>query len=228
MEPTDHDNNILKAPCFSSIITNEQRDALIRAIWPTEGHVDNSSFHYFEAYFQHMNQECHPMLEMGHAAQNFTDLIQILNILRADLSSTGSQIRAKIKELNPMLGANETKLCKSTELVVKLWLTIDDMEYQPFGSSIPPRLLPDDFTLAQTIQQLIDRPSAALMPSPNAISPHGGNFPESLTVVNLEEIGGFRILWTNNLLDHLKLDGSIILLYRHAAVLYRLRHCALP
>ena len=51
--------------------------------------------------------------------------------------------------------------------------------------------------------------------------PVSSRWPQSLTLYNLERIGGFEIVWTDHLADHLFLDEDLgtIKVYHHAYVL---------
>jgi hypothetical protein len=48
-------------------------------------------------------------------------------------------------------------------------------------------------------------------------------FPKLLNGRELERVGGIRINWTDNLLDHLAIDGSVISIFCHVSVLRRIK-----
>ena len=74
---------------------------------------------------------------------------------------------------------------------------------------------PDTSSLVEVVQSLRTR------------APHGAvatqQFPEVFNAFDMMRMAGFDIRWTDNLSNHLCIDGKVIWLYYHVSVLMRMR-----
>jgi hypothetical protein len=222
----------LDDPCFSrEPIPPDKRQALIDSFWPpsaTLGHDrDLDNVDDFEAYFNFLQQECDPVSQTSHATQSYADLAYVLDIVKSNATVTMSDLRQIIMNANARFRTDEPKLSTSIQLVVRLWLMSNVRNLIPndhvaLQTALP---WPDHSSLAGVLQQWTNQ-SQVLFQSP--YSPSKEEFSDLLNVFDLKRISGYRIQWTNDLMNHLTMNGLVIYLYHHVSVLQRIRKSATP
>lgn len=194
-------------------------DAFLSLLWPPTGnHHPQQNPDEFGAYFVYFQQECRQDIANNHAMQTYADLALILGIIRGNPSANLTGIRALIKNTNAVLASDERKLSLSIELVVRLWLMVSVKIIMPvyrndFEVSLP---WPDDQSLSDVLRRHISQPTASHLSALDKFSPY-------FNIVHMRDIAGFRVLWTNNLADHLTMRGTAIYMFHHVSALKRLR-----
>ena len=214
---------LLDIPCFSSnSTTGEVRQALINSLWPSSqapgDHVDD-----FAAYFTFLEGECHINLQDDYAVRTFADLVDILGLVRSNITATMDELRQTVQNTYSKFGTDTQKITASIELVVRLWLMINVRNLMPkdhlvLQTSLP---WPDASSLVDVFRQRIGQ-SHATHSIPRDY------FPECLNVCDLRRISGYQTYWTDDLMSHLALDGGVIYLYYHVSVLRRIRKSVQP
>jgi hypothetical protein len=206
---------VLNVPLFSSISTRLVKQTLIARLWPTHlAQCDNVES--FDAYFHYFNEECHSRLQSRHAARTVVDLVDIADHVKNNTMIPMTDLRHSLQITHPQLGNDIQKLSASIELATRLWLMINVRNLMPND----PRTLqtalpwPDTSSLEDIIQRW------TLVP-PAFSNTARRKFPDTLNVSDLERVTNFRIVWTDDLMNHLVLDDRVIYIYYHVSVLKR-------
>jgi hypothetical protein len=224
-ESTSLDN-----PCFShKPVSPEGRQVLINKLWPPNATSDHDNVEDFEAYFNFLQQECDPVSQKSNAIQSYADLAYVLGIVKGNADATMSELRQTIINVQPSLGRDETKLSASIELVVRLWLTVNIRNLMPNDRICLQSFLPwpDSLSLTEVLQRWTDQSQTqAQLQPPVSRSSLRDELPDVLNVCDLKQTFGYKIQWTNDLTNHLAMNGSVIYLYHHVSVLRRIRSSA--
>jgi hypothetical protein len=177
----------------------------------------------FYAYFASLEEDCYPGLSSSHAIRTFDDAVALLNIINNNISNNVDDVLLKVRS-SPMFAlVDEEKLLMSIEFVIRCWLLLkfriarstpkgQRRRYYMFNGCIFPWSRED--SLAQVLQKTVIRPT------PNCYE--RDCFSEFLNVVDMNKIAGFTILWTNNLGEHLTIQGRFLYLFSQIAALKRL------
>jgi hypothetical protein len=218
--------------CFSrSPVSPEGRQVLINKFWPPNATSDDDNVEDFTAYFNFLQQECDPASQQINAIQSYADLAYVLGIVKGNADATMSDLRQTLMNVQPSLGRDETKLSASIELVVRLWLTVNIRNLMPNDRICLQSFLPwpDSLSLMEVLQRWTDQSQTqAQSQPPVSTSPLRGEFPDVLNVCDLKQTFGYKIQWTNDLTNHLAMNGSVIYLYHHVSVLKRIRNSVSP
>jgi hypothetical protein len=144
--------------------------------------------------------------EMHFASQDFESLLQIIQTIRQNRSSTLEDTIARAREKFP--GASDAAVGRSIELAIRLWLGLNVYVENnwPIG-----RLNTRDSHTRWYNSQKADQFVELLFPEDRT----GGwttstrfQIDGSLTLANLKNLCGLHIRWTSNLQDHLRLTGQ--------------------
>jgi hypothetical protein len=222
----------LNNSCFSrNPVSPEGRQVLINKLWPPNATSDHDDVDDFEAYFNFLRQECDPSSQQSNAIQSYADLAYVLGIVKGNTDLTMSELRQTLMNVQPSLGRDETKLSASIELVVRLWLTVNIRNLMPNDRICLQSFLPwpDSLSLMEVLQRWKDQSQSQVQSQPPVSrSPLRGELPDVLNVCDLKQTFGYKIQWTNDLINHLAMSGSVIYLYHHVSVLKRIRNSASP
>ncbi|KAK8097668.1 uncharacterized protein PG998_013154 [Apiospora kogelbergensis] len=77
---------------------------------------------------------------------------------------------------------------------------------------------------SQSLQDVLSQ--ITVSPSNNSsgqLDSSNGKFSTYLNAADMEKIAGYRIVWTNRLLDHLDTAGTLVYMFHHVSVLKRLK-----
>jgi hypothetical protein len=221
------------------------QDYIIASLWSSK--QIQESF----AYFEYFKLECKTWRLSGSAVaiqtyQDFLDLVDHLKRNRNEKrsasavldffppiqpadektplpeeESTLEQLQMPLRERFPY--CDPASATNSIFLVVRLWLMLNvgsSAILSPFyGRSSP------DWTEDQSLDTFID----ACFPA-SEWGPRLSQWPYSLNAYNLQRIGGFEIIWTDHLADHLYLNEDLgtINIYHHVQVTRGLLHTRSP
>ena len=214
------------------------RSKIILGIWGQNAKVEQQNSN---AYFQHFTRECEAWRLSGCpvAIQTYRDLLELVEHLknhRQDkrVSSpiydffppslpSGRLLQPRSLPLSPnqMLlplsarfsECERDSVKNAIDLVICLWLMLNTAT--PGLRNFPGR----SYLVWEETESLDDFIERSLpVTQPISVS---SRWPQSLTLYNLERIGGFEIVWTDHLADHLFLDEDLgtIKVYHHAYVL---------
>ncbi len=218
---------------------------IIASLWSTQQH------HNSAAYFQYFKEECEAWRLSDSAVaiqtyQDFLDLVQHLKQTRNEKRSAPAvleffpPLHAADDEKTPTPSLSEDSASEQLQsplrhrfpycdpvsatnsifLTVRLWLMLN------VGSSalVPGRSSPE-WLEDQSLDNFID----SCFPV-SEWGPRLSQWPFSLNAYNLERVGGFELVWTDHLADHLYLNEDLgtIAVYHHVQTLRGLLHPKSP
>lgn len=198
-------------------LKTEQKCAIIHAFWP---HLDLIERDYIEEDYATLFEFLGKTLQSlyPHASKFATQEWDGLLSMITTLSGNRTMTRKALIEDNKKayINTSDASITRSIELAVRLWLGIYICSN---GLSVGPRNPRDrriDWQDNQALDKMIARRfSQGTRKTAFADIP----FDESFTAVNLKTICRLHIRWTDNLIDHLKLEGPrgqrCLSIYRH-------------
>lgn len=224
------------------------QDHITASLWSTQHH------HNTGVYFQYFREECEawrlsdsPVTIQTY--QDFLDLVEHLRRTRHEKRSAPAvldffpPIQAADEEKTPTPSltdestAEQLKLSlryrfphcdpvsatNSIFLTVRLWLMLN------VGSSAILTLCPGRSSPEWTEDQSLDNLIDSCFPA-SEWGPRLSQWPFSLHAYNLERVGGFELIWTDHLADHLYLNEDLgtISVYHHVQVLRGLLQAKSP
>lgn len=191
------------------------------------------------AYFDYFANECYNWRGTSKpvAIETYGDFLNLVDHLRTNSGEPQSSVKVfaffpprtesvqygssqhATEFLEPLATrrrfCSEASVFNAMNLTVRLWLMINvgssDTTVSPAKSCIE---WPHDKSLQELVSSTFHCEQSS---KPQEL----GHWSKALNAYNLDRIGGFKILWTSNLADHLYLDEDleIIRLYHHANVL---------
>lgn len=228
------------------------QDHVIKSLWSSSGPHDSS------IYFDYFEEECKAwrFSDSTVAIQTYQDFLDLVAHLKschhepisssavldffppfqathergslpspAEYTSQSLQIplRERLPAVDPVAAKN------SIFLAVRLWLMLN------VNSSDIHALTPGRSSLEWTEDQSLDDFIEACFPASEYTPARLSQWPYSLNAYNLQRVGGFIIVWTDHLADHLYLNEDLgyIHIYHHVQVLRGLlraknQHHSLP
>lgn len=144
------------------------------------------------SFLDHYFEECSLMFNADRLSPERThqEILDLITFVRTRTTISREDLIRDIRENGPTWLRSDTDCVNDAlELGIRLWLLVDT----------------DKWTDRQSLEEFISQSTrvrnfaAILDPSFNAY--------------NLERVGGFRIMWTNCLQDHLSLDNTHTALY---------------
>ncbi|KAL1839858.1 hypothetical protein VTJ49DRAFT_1044 [Mycothermus thermophilus] len=212
---------LLRAPVFSGAAFSEPlKEAVLEALWPQTDEEERSGpcpVDDFDSYFEYLEHQCSHERRELHAIQTFDDVIALLDVIKKHQTKSLDHILDMVRATTSnqaLSAADEDKLLESIEFVVRCWLMINvciaprssGRWYHIFrGQPLP---WPRTDSLSQAIQRSLAVPST--MDHSGVAS---GDFPDIFNVVDMKKIVGFKVMWTNNLGDHLVVRGRFVYLF---------------
>ena len=195
------------------------RSSLVAQLWPaTECTCDWRNFSpYFE---KHYATQC-LIGARDQSAKTHQDIVEFATIVSEMCRQPKQRLKQRISCTRGCAAASELELNNSTELVVRLWLMVNVgcPSSEPWMMHTLPQShlpWPDDLSLVEVLRKRLLQGSAQ--------ETKKMRFSKFLNVMSLQRIGGFRICWTENMLDHLRLEeeSRILFVFQHVSVLHRL------
>ena len=228
-------------------LDNRLQDHITAALWPTQ----QNQHHHPAVYFQYFSEQCDAWRLSDSAVaiqtyQDFLDLVEHLKRTRSEKRSSPAvldffpplqaadyektptpsivediitdqlqlPLRDRFSQCDPVAATN------SIFLTVRLWLMLNVGSSALFpGKSSP------EWSEEQSLDSFID----SCFPT-SEWGPRLSQWPFSLNVYNLERVGGFVLVWTDHLADHLYLNEDLgtIHIYHHVQALRGLLHSKSP
>ncbi|KAL2356585.1 hypothetical protein BJ546DRAFT_838594 [Cryomyces antarcticus] len=209
--------SIFRGQC---ILSDPAKEAIIASLWKTHP-IRPITIATFDSYFNYYQVQCHASHEAKHAAATHRDILDIVDHISRHSDQSKEMLQASLQIAHPRLGTLPDKLGNSIELAVRLWLMIEirtsapgPEEYLSLQPAIP---WPERYSVAELVRHHFTT-------SPPAYVTGKMRFSKLLNARNLTKIGGFQLLWTDNLLDHLAIkEEKGICVYFHAAVMQQIR-----
>ena len=198
-------------------LKTEQKCGLINTFWP---HLHLAEQDYiggdYTAFFEFIGrtlQGLHPHA-LGFAAQELDSLLAIVYTLTLRRTCTRKEIIGYVK--TSYSNTSDAAVARSIELAVRFWLGINASSKTLSVGPRNPRDSRIDWHDDQSLDQMVAAQFSHRV-SRTALT----NFPldESFTAVNLKNVCRLHIRWTDNLVDHLRLNGPrgqrSLSIYRH-------------
>ena len=224
------------------------QDHITASLWSAPQHYNSA------AYFQYFKDECEAWRLSDSAVaiqtyQDFLDLVEHLKRTRSEKRSASAVLdffpplqtaddektptpsviegsaleqlqlpfRHRFPHCDPISATN------SIFLTVRLWLMLN------VGSSAILTLFPGRSSPEWMEDQSLDDFIDSCFPA-SEWGPRLSQWPFSLNAYNLERVGGFELVWTDHLADHLYLNEDLgtISVYHHVQVLRGLLHAKSP
>ncbi|KAM7206007.1 hypothetical protein V8F33_000837 [Rhypophila sp. PSN 637] len=215
---TTVDSEFIETQIFTNIpLSQPFRQALVSRLWPGT-FLDEADDTSLQAYLSQTQREFTIGFAGHHAVETFSDLFLILELIRSDTSMCLAELRQNILDRRPKLAlATASQLSTSIELAVRLWLMVSVKITMPshrrlLEASLP---WPDNLSLLEVFQRHLTQPSITQTPGI-------GIFSEYLNVVDMKKIANIRVLWTNNLGEHLAMQGQTLYIFQHVAAIRQL------
>jgi hypothetical protein len=210
-------------PTLPRALPRAVKQEIIARLWTSPQRFDIDPDIY-QAYFEYYEDACATFLGDEHAARTHEDIVRIVAYLNSNGSEEKSKIRTNLSHAYPHLSNNVQRMDNSIELATRLWLMIN-IRSSTSNVSRSSLIWPESSSLAEVI-----RSRFGVIPPSHPMSKL--TFSRLFNAYNLERIGGFRILWTDNLLDHLALDddgmSKAVYVYYHVAILRNLKQSIMP
>ena len=216
------------------------QDHIISSLWPSQENTHPS------VYLKYLQLECETWTRSAttFAVETYRDFLDLVDHLKRNrhaprnspivlgffprLSSTQERLPSPLQDtsrqslhlpLRDRYASCESAIAEaSIFLVVRLWLMLNvgplDTDTFVPGTSLE---WPEDQSLDDVIKGCFQTAD---------LGPKVSQWRTSLNASSIERIGGFEIIWTDNLADHLYLseENDTISVYHHVQVLHGLRH----
>lgn len=197
--------------------------SFINALWPQDGlpsHFSENIAEQFEAYFAYLRRECDRCDPNRHAARTFQDLIQILDIVKANIHVSKAALCQKVRSKHSnFLEAEDHQIAASIDLSVRLCFMVNIRDGMPSQAFSLQTVLhwPHDASLMSVMETWQGR----LSTQTHTID---SKYP---TIPDLEKIAAIKVRWTDNMLDHLRLNNQTLYVFHHVSALERLQGAGL-
>jgi hypothetical protein len=210
----------LKASVFDPIIDEETKARIVNSLWglnPGASHhcVPKTASNY-RSYFNYYMEQCDTA---GHDNRRFLsvrthqDIVDIVshiktNISRDDLSQV---LKGRWPHSDPRSGSDQ--IDGSIDLAARLLLLVDvgDLKYGFHGRN---RLIWDRGSLKSLVHSYFN--------TAQSLQNEHVKLEKTFNARNLIRIGGFKLEWTNNLADHLRIlddDEKIVAIFSNVSFL---------
>jgi hypothetical protein len=195
--------------------------ALLDAFWSDPGPLFDKKRMQVDIYFEYF--EAQSMLALKNWGKYNISSLKFHHV--TDVARMIKQECTRV-EIESFLTEILTGECKSIsseviDLTVRLLLMVPNWSILTGASADEATLTWMDGTVSKAFTRHFRQRNASkeLMP---IIPSDQGKIDKTLTVRNIEEIGGLKIVWTSNLLDHLQLrkDRRSVEIFHHASFLH--------
>lgn len=191
-------------------LDEHERLRLILEFWPQSQvqprDIDEENY---RQYFDYLGGELAELegYRESFAAQSFESLLAIIQELRRGRPKNEIVRSLQLQFLN----VTHDSVIRSVELAARLWLTTNiQTDVGPLHIGETVMAWNTDTALDVQYQTFVDKLQTA-----NSSKLESTSFSHILTAVNLADVYNIRIHWSDNLLDHLRLEGNILFVYRH-------------
>lgn len=210
-------------------LPDETKIAIIDALWPnakvptTPHNICN-----WDAYFEHYTAECHRALHAGRGEhitiRKHADIAAIARELQDGLTKEDIADRLVTLDTQQRDDAIKKRMAEgSLRLVARLLAMVDIGPISPYHIQGPTPLdwSDDSSTIQSTINNYFIK----------STTPAGAvKLSRDFTAVNIERFAGIKIVWTNNLADHLRFvdDDTKLCVFHHTNFLRHQDDSILP
>jgi hypothetical protein len=206
--------------------TNDTRCAILNAIWGSNFVPQQFSqdVRLGDSYLRYYSEQCINALHskgLDDIVSTHADIVDIIERLR-DPDSTRERLKDHLRDKfpDPPPDNSETLICETIDLAVRLWLMVDVGELLHGFVPGQKSLRWEQGVLKDLLVNHFSSPVAMPMRVVRV------KLDRLFTARNLERIAGLQIIWTSNVLDHLRLmvDDTRIAIYHHASCLEHLKN----
>ncbi|KAK7937670.1 uncharacterized protein PG986_014538 [Apiospora aurea] len=212
---------LLQGSIFTpNALSADAKALFLDSIWPRSSLSKTSSTADFDAYFAYLRQEVNRTDPDGHIVNSYNDIVWVITLVSRSPTEKLADLQSTIQTAHPR--GNEQKVSASLELSLRLWLLINVRILMPADTQDMHNSLP--WPKGQCLQEVLSRVIVSSTNNiPGQLGAGSGKFSVYLNVADMKRIAGYRIVWTNRLLDHLDTEGSSIYMFHHVSVLKRLK-----
>jgi hypothetical protein len=209
------DPDPLKAPLQSlsrQSLSEPCKLAIVKEFWTTPSASTNWSKIPFDTYFEYFEDQCrlalHNWDRYDISSLNFSHVVYVGKLIKRE--KTRADIEAELR--SAIDGACEDLCPEVVDLTVRLLLMIQIGRFRNV-------LMPGQQTLPWA-----DGPLSATLhryTSPVSILRESVSMDNTFTARSVDKIAGIRVVWTSNLLDHLRMgdNDTSVSLFHHASFL---------
>jgi hypothetical protein len=194
----------------------QQKCRILNVFWPHLKLTAQDSIESYSAWFEFLSSTLHRLRPhaSNFAIQDWEGMLSIVTILSTSRTGKRKEIVSRVKQ--GYLNMEDHAIERSVELAARLWLGINvrsrNLSIGTWHARDSPVDWKDDESLDTMVARQFPRYAGKVPRVKTA-------FDESFKAVNLKDICQIRIRWTDNLVDHLKLEGPrgkrYISVYRH-------------
>jgi hypothetical protein len=195
-------------------ISPQSKCAIVNAIWSTNfSPSDFRSNPPADSYFRNYLKHCQPALRGGGNSTILVthgDIVNIIQLLQeAHRDRIGLRTRIRETHAEPL---EDEALDNSIDLAVRLWLMI------PIGI-FSHAVIPGQTVLPWTTGSISDILTENF--NEKSILDTPVKLGKVFNAINIERIAGIRIIWTDNLADHLRMrdDDTGVCIFHYASFL---------
>ncbi|KAK2867975.1 hypothetical protein FQN49_003280 [Arthroderma sp. PD_2] len=205
--------SLIDRPLFSKAAAREIQNLnvsdkceLLKAFWPNlEILPDEFSEEDYSSFFRYIGRSLQSMHshESEFACQNFESLFNIVAKLRDNRLLKQKELIELLEK--DFLNTSSSAVSRSIELGIRLWLCFN--VYTPNGLAIGasnPRDSRVEWSVDKSLEQVI---VSQFIDSSQPTTVSKFQIDDDFTLSNLKRICRLHIRWTNNLKDHLRLEG---------------------
>lgn len=214
-------SRLLEGPLFApDALPPDARVVFLDCIWPTNSTARALPVTDFDAYFAYVRQKLDGTNPEEHVVKTYNDVVWIITLVSRNFTEKLAVLQTKIQLAYP--GSDKDRVSASLELTMQLWLLMNirvlmSMDKYAMYNSQP-------WLESQSLQDVLSQ--ITVSPSNNSsgqLDSSNGKFSTYLNAADMEKIAGYRIVWTNRLLDHLDTAGTLVYMFHHVSVLKRLK-----
>ncbi|EMD86405.1 hypothetical protein COCC4DRAFT_22623 [Bipolaris maydis ATCC 48331] len=220
----------LNANAVETPLTSEQRRELIQKLWPhlQKPPSSDNDLHGWQAYFQHYSDEVRSAIEsdggVNTTVRMHEDVIAIASSLEQRVAKHVIKKELFLLDTQNRSSAEKERMAEgSIKLVVRLLYMVD---IGPVSQNHIPSL-----TYVPWVEEKYDVGTVLSQHFQKSKEDAGKvRFDSKFSAYNLERLAGVKIVWTNNLADHLRLveDDTKLCIFHQTTFLKSQDGTAIP
>ena len=202
-------------------LTQACKIAILDAFWGDSGPLFDQTRPQVDVYFEYFETQALQALKTwgkyNVSSLKFHHVTDVARMIRLECS----RVDIELYLIDIFSGDCRTILSEFIDLTVKLLLMVPNWSILTGASADEATLNWVDGTVSKALTRHFRPRRISRNLAPN-FAKYPGRLEKTFTARNIEEIGGLRIAWTSNLLDHLQLrrDRDTVEIYHHASFLH--------
>ncbi|KAK8062632.1 hypothetical protein PG997_014729 [Apiospora hydei] len=205
---------------FLGALNQSTRATVATEFWGKCGNAQPKGFHSdLTPFWEYYSRACRQALHDAgrhNALRSHADIIEVVRMLK--LGATRNEIRTALRSKLSRTHENESELLDSSINLSASLLLMCDFGITPLSFSGRTELSWTQGTLQTFLRDYFN--------GPLVLSHEGMKLEKTFLAKNLSRIGGIDIIWTENLVDHLRLsnDDTKVHIFHHASFLEYQNH----